>query len=86
MDPDDQQNHSGYGAREETEGEDHHDGGHQKDGSPQLGPIPNCFLPEPVDDVHCAVDQDDEWDENLGKEDCFSHTVHHILESEKGST
>lgn len=83
MYPGDQQKHPGYGAGEEAEGENHHDGGHQKDCSPQLGLIPNCLHPEPVDDVDCAVDKDDEGDDNLGKEDHLSHTVNHVLKSEK---
>lgn len=82
VDPGDQQNHSGYGAGEEAEGEDHHDGGHQDDGPPQLGLVPDRFLPEPVDDAHRAVDQDDEGDDNLGEEDRLAHAVHHVLKSE----
>lgn len=83
LDPGDQQNHPGYGTGEEAQGEDHHDGGHQHHGPLQLGGVSNRFLPEPVDDAHCAVHQDDEGNDNLGEEDRFSQTVHHILKSEK---
>jgi len=79
FDPGDQQHHSGHGAGEEAEGEDHHDGGHQEHRPPQLGLVPDGLLPEPVDDVHRAVDEDDEGDDDLGEEDHFPQTVHHVL-------
>lgn len=83
LDPRDQQNHPGYGAGEEAQGEDHHDAGHQEDRPPQLGLVPHRLLPEAVDDAHRAVDQDDEGDDDLGEEDELSQTVHHVLKPEK---
>lgn len=79
MDAGNQQNHPGNGAGEEAEGEHHHDGGHQEHRSLQLRPVAHGLFPEPVDDVHGAVDQDDEGDEDLGEEDHLSQTVRHIL-------
>lgn len=79
----DQQNHPGYGAREEAEGEDHHDACYQKDCSLQLGCIPDCLFPELPDDTHCAVHQDDEGDDNLGKEDEFSYNVDNLKSEER---
>lgn len=81
--PGDQQHHPGQGAGQEAEGEDHHDGGHQEDGSPQLGLVAHRLLPEPVDDSGGAVDHDDEGDDDLGEEDRLSQAVHHVLQSEK---
>lgn len=83
LDADDQQDHPGYGAGEEAEREDHHDGHHQEDRPLQLGPVADRLLPEAVDDAHRAVDQDDEGDEDLGEEDHLSQTVHHILKAER---
>lgn len=81
--PGDQQHHPGEGAGQEADGEDHHDGGHQEDGSPQLGLVAHCLLPEPVDDSRGAVDHDDEGDDDLAEEDRLSQAVHHVLQSEK---
>lgn len=83
LDPGDQQNHPGQRAGKEAEGEDHHDAGHQEHGPLQLRPVAHRFLPEPVDDARCAVDQDDEGDDDLREEDHLSQTVHHILKSGK---
>lgn len=81
--PGDQQHHPGEGAGQEAEGEDHHDRGHQEDGSPQLRLVAHRLLPEPVDDSRGAVDHDDEGDEDLAEEDRLSQAVHHVLQSEK---
>lgn len=81
--PGDQQHHPGEGAGQEAEGEDHHDGGHQEDGSPQLRLVAHRLLAEPVDDPRGAVDHDDEGDDDLAEEDRLSQAVHHVLRSEK---
>lgn len=79
LEPNDQQDHPGDGAGQEAEGEDHHDNGHQENGSPQFGPDPDGFPPEPDDDAHRAVRQDDERDEDLAEENHFSHALHRVL-------
>lgn len=79
LDTGDQQKHPGDGAGQKADREDNHDRGHQEHGSLQFGPVTDGLLPEPVGDVHGAVDQNDERDNDLGEEDCFSHTVHDIL-------
>lgn len=81
--PGDQQHHPGEGAGQEADGEDHHDRGHQEDGSPQLRLVAHRLLPEPVDDSRGAVDHDDEGDHDLAEEDRLSQAVHHVLQSEK---
>lgn len=77
--PGNQQDHPGYGAGQEADGEHHHNGGHQEDGPPQLRLVPDRLLPEPVDDACRAVDHDDEGNDDLGEEDHLSQTVHHVL-------
>lgn len=83
LDTGDQQDHPGQGAGQEAEGKDHHDAGHQEHGPLQLRPVPDGLLPQPVDDAHGAVDQDDEGDDDLREEDHLSQTVHHILKLER---
>lgn len=80
LDPGDQEDHPGYSAGQEADGEDHHDRGDQEHRPPQLGFIPDGFLLEPLDDVDRAVDQDDEGDEDLGEEDHLSRAVYHVLD------
>lgn len=79
FDPNGKQNHPGYGAGEETEWKEHHDSSDQKYRSLQLGPIPDCFFPESVDDAHSAVEQDDKRDQDLSKDYSLSDAIHHIL-------
>lgn len=64
-----QQNRSGCGAGQETDGEDDDHRRDQPHGPPQLRLVPDRLLPQPPDGADRAVDEDDVRDDDLGEED-----------------
>ncbi|PWA27662.1 hypothetical protein CCH79_00000614 [Gambusia affinis] len=67
--PHDQQRQPSHRAWQEADGEDDGDRQDGEHGSPQFGLFPNRFPPQSTDDASCAVNEDDEGEDDLREED-----------------